>query len=68
MAEHFSSDDIAAWEGTVQGNPDGLDEPPAETETPPDVPDDVAAKAEEWAGTEQGNAYPELTDAEDAES
>jgi hypothetical protein len=68
MAEHYSSEDLDAWEGTVQGNPDGLDEPPAETETPPDVPDDLAAKAAEWGGTEQGNADAELTDPEEAGS
>jgi hypothetical protein len=68
MVEHFSADDIAAWEGTVQGNPEALDEPPAEAELPPDVPEDLADKAAEWAGTVQGNADAELTDGDSTES
>jgi hypothetical protein len=62
MAEHFSSDDIEAWEGTVQGNAEGLDEAPAEAEVPPDVPEDVAAQADDWAGTVQGSEHAELAD------
>ena len=54
MAEHFTSDDVQAWEGTVQGNADAAE--PSPEVAVPDVPEDVAAQAAEWAGTEQGNA------------
>ena len=63
MAEHFSSDDVAAWEGTVQGNADALRSHP-EAETPPGVPEDLAERVHEWAGTEPGNA--EATEGEAA--
>lgn len=55
VPDHFSSEDIATWQETVQGSADALDETPA-AEPVPDVPDDVAAKAAEWAGTVQGDA------------
>ena len=53
MAEHFTSDDVEGWEGTVQGNADAVE--PSPEVAAPDVPEDVAAKAGEWAGTAQGN-------------
>ena len=56
MPEHFSSDDVAAWEGTTQGNADALGEPPPEAETPPGVPEDLDERLQEWAETAQENA------------
>ena len=56
MAEHFSDEDVAAWEGTVQGNPDGLDEPHPEPETPPGVHEDLAAQVQEWAANAPDDA------------
>jgi hypothetical protein len=63
MAEHFSADDVASWEGTVQGNADALHETPV-----PGVPEDVAARAAEWAGTMQGNPEPPAEVEADTES
>jgi hypothetical protein len=63
MAEHFSSDDVAAWEGTVQGNADALGEPPPEAETPPGVPEDLDDRLQEWAETARKIAEAEEADA-----
>jgi hypothetical protein len=54
MTEHFTSEDVAAWEGTVQGNPEG-DDPAASVEPVPGVSEEVAAQTAEWAGTVQGD-------------
>ena len=63
MAEHFSSDDVAAWEGTVQGNADALEEHP-EAETPPGVPEDLDERLQEWAETAKAIAESEEADAD----
>ena len=48
--------DIKAWEGTVQGDAEGLGGPPPEG-LPPDVPEDLDTSG--WPGTQQGD--PEAT-------